>query len=156
MEGGLKSVGGLDPRHLKLEVTESASMANPEFTIDQMNNLFARGIELQIDDFGTGFSSLSYLKGFPARTIKIDKAFVDEIVDNAQEREYLASIVRMVRSRGKKVLIEGVTSKGQVELLREMNCDRMQGYYFSKPVPAEEFERMLERGSLQPEPAFTL
>jgi len=70
VEGGLKSVGGLDPGHLKLEVTESASMANPEFTIDQMNKLFARGIELQIDDFGTGFSSLSYLKGFPAKTIQ--------------------------------------------------------------------------------------
>jgi diguanylate cyclase (GGDEF)-like protein/PAS domain S-box-containing protein len=150
VEGGLKSVGGLDPRHIKLEVTESASMTNPEFTIDQMNSLFARGIELQIDDFGTGFSSLSYLKGFPAKTIKIDKAFVDEIVGNAQEREYLASIIKMVRSRDKKVLIEGVTAKGQVELLRKMNCDRMQGYYFSRPVPADEFERLLERGSLQP------
>lgn len=151
VEGGLKSVGGLDPRYIKLEVTESTSMTNPEFTIDQMNRLFARGIELQIDDFGTGFSSLSYLKVFPAKTIKIDKAFVDDIVDNAQEREYLASIISLVRSRYKKVLIEGVATKGQVELLREMNCDRMQGYYFSKPVPADEFERMLERGSLIPE-----
>ena len=79
------------------------------------------------------------------------KAFFDDIVDNAQEREYLASIISLVRSRYKKVLIEGVTTKGQVELLREMNCDRMQGYYFSKPVPADEFERMLERGSLIPE-----
>ncbi len=150
VEGGLKSVGGLDPRHIKLEVTESASMTNPEFTIDQMNNLFARGIELQIDDFGTGFSSLSYLKVFPAKTIKIDKAFVDDIVTNAQEREYLASIIRMVRSRGKQVLIEGVTSQGQVEMLRKMNCDRMQGYLFSRPVPAEEFEKLLDHGVLTP------
>ena len=153
VEGGLKSVGGLDPRHIKLEVTESASMTNPEFTIDQMNNLFARGIELQIDDFGTGFSSLSYLKAFPAKTIKIDKAFVDDIVGNVQEREYLASIIRMVRSRDKNVLIEGVTAKSQVELLRKMNCDSMQGYCYSKPVPAEEFERLLERGILLPEEA---
>ncbi len=153
VEGGLKSVGGLDPRHIKLEITESASMTNPEFTIDQMNNLFARGIELQIDDFGTGFSSLSYLKAFPAKTIKIDKAFVDDIVGNVQEREYLASIIRMVRSRDKKVLIEGVAAKDQAELLRKMNCDSMQGYYFSKPVPAEEFERLLERGILLPEEA---
>jgi len=153
VEGGLKSAGGLDPRHIKLEVTESASMTNPEFTIDQMNNLFARGIELQIDDFGTGFSSLSYLKVFPAKTIKIDKSFVDDIVGNVQEREYLASIIRMVRSRDKLVLIEGVTAKGQVELLRKMNCDSMQGYCYSKPVPAEEFERLLERGILLPEEA---
>jgi EAL domain-containing protein (putative c-di-GMP-specific phosphodiesterase class I) len=150
VEGGLKSVGGLDPRHIKLEVTESASMSNPEFTIEQMNSLFARGIELQIDDFGTGFSSLSYLKGFPAKTIKIDKAFVDDIVTNAQEREYLASIIRMVRSREKQVLIEGVTSRGQVELLRKMNCDRMQGFLFSRPVPAEQFEKLLDRGVLAP------
>jgi diguanylate cyclase (GGDEF)-like protein/PAS domain S-box-containing protein len=145
VESGFKSVAGLDPKYIKLEITESESMTDPDFTIEQMNRLHAKGVELEIDDFGTGHSSLSYLKSFPANTIKIDKAFVDDIVDNFQDREYLASIIRMVRSREKMVLLEGVTSKAQVELLREMNCDRMQGYYFSRPVPPGEFESLLKQ-----------
>jgi len=143
IKGALKNAGNLDPKHLKLEITESECMDNPEETIKKMLSLYNIGIELFIDDFGTGQSSLSYLKRIPAKTLKIDKIFVDELVKSDSEREYLSNIISLVRSRNKNVIIEGVSSKEQAELLNIMNCDRMQGFYFSKPIRAEEFEKHL-------------
>jgi len=143
IKGALKNAGDLDPKHLKLEITESECMDNPEETIRKMLSLYNIGIELFIDDFGTGQSSLSYLKRIPAKTLKIDKVFVDELVKSDSEREYLSNIISLVRSRNKNVIIEGVSSKEQAELLYIMKCDRMQGFYFSKPISAEEFEKYL-------------
>jgi polar amino acid transport system substrate-binding protein len=147
VDGVLKSVGGLDPHRFKLEITETQGMANPDFTIEQMNRLQARGIELCIDDFGVGRSSLSYLKRLPARLLKIDKSFVDDIAHESTEREYLKSIIQMVRSRGKIVLLEGVATREQYELLKTMECDLMQGFLFSRPVPPDEAGSLLRRGS---------
>ena len=143
IKGALKNAGNLDPKHLKLEITESECMDNPDETIRKMLSLYNIGIELFIDDFGTGQSSLSYLKRIPAKTLKIDKVFVDELVKSDSEREYLSNIIGLVKSRNKKVIIEGVSSKEQAELLYIMNCDRMQGFYFSKPISAEKFEKYL-------------
>ena len=150
VSGVLKSADNLEPRFLKLEITETECMGDPEYTVRQMNTLRAMGVELCIDDFGQGRSSLSYLKKLPATTLKIDKAFVDGIVEDASERDYLDSIVRMVRSRSKTVLIEGVSQEGQVGLLRKMRCDMMQGFFFSKPIPEEEVEPLLRRTRVLP------
>ncbi len=151
IKGALKNAGNLDPKHLKLEITESECMENPDETIRKMVSLHNIGIELFIDDFGTGQSSLSYLKRIPARTLKIDKVFVDELVKSEAEREYLSNIISLVRSRNKKVIIEGVSSKEQAELLHIMNCDRMQGFYFSKPLQSKEFTKQLLSGKKLPD-----
>lgn len=137
---------------LKLEITETQGMKDPEKSIKKMNELAELGIELYIDDFGTGLSSLSYLKNLPAKTVKIDKSFIDPIADNTEERVFLNNIIEMAKSRNKKVIVEGVATKEQMEILQSMNCDRMQGFYFSKPVPAAEFEHYLVHGGILPLP----
>ncbi len=150
IDGAIKSVGDLDPHHLKLEITETETMAHPEEAIAKMIELYEKGIEIAIDDFGVGQSSLSYLKRLPAKTLKIDKVFVDDIATNDEEREYLSSIISMVRSRRKQVVAEGVASKEQADLLVQMGCDWMQGFYFSKPVPPEQFYGYLAQGGHLP------
>jgi diguanylate cyclase (GGDEF)-like protein len=137
-----------DPAYLKLEITETNCMDDPERTIRQMQALLDSGVETFIDDFGTGYSSLGYLKRLPAVTLKIDRLFIDALEDSRQERDYLTNIIRTVKSRRKKVLVEGVSTKRQFQLLKAMDCDQMQGYLFSPPVPAEEFEKLLDRQTL--------
>ena len=152
IRGALKNADDLNPKYLKLEITETESMRNPEVTIERMKELANMGIEILIDDFGTGHSSLGYLKALPAGILKIDKVFVDEIAEDEEEREYLASIIRMGQSRKKLVVVEGVATADQANLLREMGCDRMQGFYFSKPLSAEELEGVLGTGLSLPLP----
>jgi diguanylate cyclase (GGDEF)-like protein/PAS domain S-box-containing protein len=148
IEKAIKQSQDFDPAYLKLEITETKCMDDPEKTIKQMQALLDIGIETFIDDFGTGYSSLGYLKRLPAVTLKIDKMFIDALVESQEEQDYLTHIIRTVKSRKKKVLVEGVSSKEQFELLTAMACDQMQGYLFSKPVPAEEFEKLLLRDTL--------
>ncbi|MBN1648315.1 MAG: EAL domain-containing protein [Spirochaetales bacterium] len=136
---------------LKLEITESEGMRDPEASIEKMSQLADLGIELYIDDFGTGLSSLTYLKSLPAKTVKIDKSFIDPIAQDRGDREFLNNIINLAKSRNKKVIVEGVATKEQAEILKSMDCDRMQGYYFSKPVPAEDFERYLLHGGILPQ-----
>ncbi|MBA7709782.1 putative signaling protein [subsurface metagenome] len=150
IQGALQNAGNLDPKRLKLEITETKCMEDPEAAIMTMLMLQERGIELFIDDFGTGQSSLSYLKRLPAKTLKIDKVFIDDVVQSPEEREYLTNILSTVKRKNKSVIIEGVSSKDQVGLLKKMKCDMMQGYYFSKPVRAEEFKQYLENGGFLP------
>ena len=136
---------------LKLEITESDGMKNPETSIRKMNELAELGIELYIDDFGTGLSSLSYLKKLPAKTVKIDKSFIDPIASSDDEKDFLNNIINIAKSRNKKVIVEGVATKAQMEILKNMHCDRMQGYFFSKPVPADVFEGYLLHGGVLPQ-----
>ncbi len=150
VDAALKNAANLEPGYLKLELTETESMGDPENTIKKMFLLKERGIDIFIDDFGTGHSSLSYLQRIPAEILKIDKVFIDHMVENQKDYKFLKNIVDMVRSRGRTPLVEGVNSREQIELLREMGCDIMQGYYFSKPVPAEQFEEYLLKGSTLP------
>jgi EAL domain-containing protein (putative c-di-GMP-specific phosphodiesterase class I) len=150
IDGAIKSAGSPDQTRLKLEVTETESMRNPNEAIRKMSALKNRGICLCIDDFGTGQSSLQYLKVLPAELLKIDKVFVDDIVDNEEERDYLASIIRMMHTRKKKVLVEGVESREQFEHLLEMDCDLFQGYYFSKPVEPQKIEELIKAGKPLP------
>ncbi len=139
----LESAENLDPRFLKLEITESEGIRNPEEFIKQISELQSIGIEIFIDDFGTGQSSLEYLKTIPADVLKIDRSFIINIDNDEEDLNFLKSIVQMIKSRQKKIVVEGVSTKKQAEILRSLGCDRFQGYYFSKPLPAEEFESLL-------------
>jgi diguanylate cyclase (GGDEF)-like protein/PAS domain S-box-containing protein len=142
----LKSADGLDPRRLKLEITETECMEDPEKAIARMLRLCEMGIDLFVDDFGTGHSSLSYLKQLPARILKIDKLFVDECARRREDREFLKHIIELIKCKGKMVLAEGVATREQYRVLLDMGCDRLQGYYFSKPVAPELLEPRLRAG----------
>ncbi|MFP4330106.1 MAG: putative bifunctional diguanylate cyclase/phosphodiesterase [Spirochaetaceae bacterium] len=146
VQAALKEEEGVDPSMLKLELTESMSMRNPDTAIRQMELLQEAGIDVWIDDFGTGHSSLGYLKQLPSKVLKLDRFFVADIEHNSGEREYLESVLRTVTSRGKEAIMEGVTTAEQVNLLLEMGCSLMQGYYFSLPMPARELRELLEDG----------
>jgi len=149
-KAALKSAQLEDPQFLKFEITESESVKNIDESIERILALKQLGIEVFIDDFGTGNSSLQYLKKLPARVLKIDREFVKEIDSSSEEREFLDHIVHMAYARGKKVLIEGVENLQQADLLVNIGCKRMQGFYFSKPVKVEEFEKLLQNGKALP------
>lgn len=130
----------LPPELIELELTESVSMDDPLAAIAVMDNLAARGVRMSIDDFGTGYSSLSYLKRFKVYKLKIDQSFVRDIMTDPEDRAIVNSIISLAKSLGMKTIAEGVETTGQVEYLKECQCDEVQGYYFSKPLPANEFE----------------
>ncbi|BBP05622.1 hypothetical protein TPL01_18090 [Sulfuriferula plumbiphila] len=138
---------GLDPYSdsLELEVTESVIMKDMEGTINTLNKLHEMGVRLSIDDFGMGYSSLSYLKRFPINTLKIDQSFVHDITTDADDAAIAATIVTLGHSLKLNVIAEGVETAEQLALLREMQCDEIQGYHFSRPLPAEEMERLLQQ-----------
>ncbi|OHB95423.1 MAG: hypothetical protein A3I59_04865 [Planctomycetes bacterium RIFCSPLOWO2_02_FULL_50_16] len=136
---------GLDARFLVLEVTESTAMHNVENTAYKMERLNAFGVHFVIDDLGTGYSSLSYLKTFPIHALKIDRSFVQDVASDSNDAAIVTAIVSMAKGLGLKVVAEGVETVAQLEFLRSLGCDEAQGYLFSKPMPAEEFKKMLER-----------
>ncbi|MDD1615296.1 MAG: diguanylate cyclase/phosphodiesterase with PAS/PAC and GAF sensor(s) [Methylococcaceae bacterium NSP1-2] len=137
---------GLDPAMLELEITEGIAMENFERTIDVLNRLHQLGITLSIDDFGTGYSSLSYLKRFKINKLKIDRSFVQDLSSNPEDEAIVTAIINMAKSLGFKTIAEGVETLEQLNFLREKKCDEIQGYYFSKPVPAEAFANLLRNG----------
>ncbi|MDD1610617.1 MAG: bifunctional diguanylate cyclase/phosphodiesterase [Methylococcaceae bacterium] len=137
---------GLDPAMLELEITEGIAMENFERTIDVLNRLHQLGITLSIDDFGTGYSSLSYLKRFKINKLKIDRSFVQDLSSNPEDEAIVTAIINMAKSLGFKTIAEGVETQEQLNFLREKKCDEIQGYYFSKPVPAEAFANLLRNG----------
>lgn len=136
---------GLPPEYLELELTEGVAMHNPQEAIAVMNDLHDRGIRMSIDDFGTGYSSLSYLKKFKVYKLKIDQSFVRDISTDPEDKAIVSGIINLAKSLGLQTLAEGVETPGQLEFLREQGCDEMQGYLFSKPVPAEQFAALLKR-----------
>lgn len=150
INNALESAGNLDPKFLKLEITESEGIKNPKEFINQITQLRSIGIEIFIDDFGTGQSSLEYLKSIPADILKIDRSFIVNIENDPEDLNFLKTIVQMIKSRNKKIVVEGINSKKQAEMLSSMGCDRFQGFYFSKPVPANEFKKLLKKGKPLP------
>ena len=141
------------PELLELELTESSLMSNAEETITVLQHLKALGIQISIDDFGTGYSSLAYLKRFPIDKLKIDIAFVREVTSNPDDAAIVLAIINMAHSMKLEVIAEGVEKDAQLAYLRRHGCDEMQGYYFSRPLPEEDFEAMLREGRYLQAPA---
>ncbi len=131
---------GFSAAHLELELTESLIMHNAELFIATLRSLKEIGVELAIDDFGTGFSSLSYLKRFPIDRLKIDQSFVRDIVTDTDSAAISQAVITLGHSLGLKVIAEGVETLEQHDFLHTNRCDEIQGYYFSKPLPAAEFQ----------------
>jgi EAL domain-containing protein (putative c-di-GMP-specific phosphodiesterase class I) len=131
---------GLDPRFLALEVTESSIMGNAEQTVATLDRLKAMNVRLEIDDFGTGYSSLSYLQRLPFDTLKIDRSFIHELSKGSDSRDIVRAIVEMAHSLRLEVIAEGVETEEQLCQLRELGCDYLQGFLFSKPVDTEAVE----------------
>jgi len=137
---------GLDPCHLELELTESVLMQHVESTAFVLGELRAMGVHLAVDDFGTGYSSLSYLSQFPINSLKIDKLFVQGITSERDDAPIISAVINMGRSLMQRVIAEGVETREQLAFLQSRGCDEGQGYYFSHPVVAEQFAKMLETG----------
>lgn len=134
---------GLPPHCLELELTESTLMKDPESTVDTLRELKALGVRLSIDDFGTGYSSLSYLKRFPIDSVKIDQSFVRDITVSPDDAAIAGAVIAMAHSMALKVVAEGVETLEQLEFLKSINCDEMQGYFISRPVDATQAEQLL-------------
>jgi diguanylate cyclase (GGDEF)-like protein/PAS domain S-box-containing protein len=130
----------LPTRYLELELTESVAMRNPLAAIDIMANFHARGIRLAIDDFGTGYSSLSYLKLFKIHKLKIDQSFVRHLAENSEDQAIVSAVINLSHNLGFQTIAEGVETAEQLAYLQSQDCDEIQGYYFSRPLPAEQFE----------------
>jgi len=133
----------LPAKHLELEITEGTVMDSPQAAIDTMLQIRAMGIHLSLDDFGTGYSSLAYLKKFPLNTLKIDKAFVDDIEESEQGRNMVATIVTIAHNLGMDVVAEGVETNHQLSFLSGLRCELLQGYLYSKPLATEHFQKYL-------------
>ena len=132
---------GVKPSQLKLEITESLVMRNPELVLPVLNQLVAMGLSIALDDFGTGYSSLAYLKRFPITTLKIDRAFVIGVPHEPNDCAIAQAIVTMGKQMRQEIVAEGVETREQMAFLRDLGCDQLQGYLFSKPLTAEDYER---------------
>lgn len=131
---------GLPPEYLELELTEGVTMNDPQAAIAIMNNLHDRGIRMSIDDFGTGYSSLNHLKKFKVYKLKIDQSFVRDICTDPEDKAIVGAVIHMAQNLGLLTIAEGVETAGQLAFLREHGCDEIQGFFYSKPLSAENFE----------------
>jgi EAL domain-containing protein (putative c-di-GMP-specific phosphodiesterase class I) len=139
-----------DPACLEIELTESALMADVKATHVVLEALKGLGVQLAIDDFGTGWSSLSYLRHFPVDALKIDQSFLQEITEGAHAAPIVSAMIAMGKSLKQRVIAEGVETRDQLCFLQAEDCGEAQGYYFSPPMIAEEFARVLETGLSYP------
>lgn len=135
---------GVAPSSLEFEITESMVMHNRDQAMKLMDHIRALGFTLSIDDFGTGYSSLAYLKRFPVNSVKIDKSFINDIPQGANDSAIVQAIIAMAHTLGLEVTAEGVETKIQLETLEKFDCDTFQGFYFSKAVPATQFMALLQ------------
>jgi EAL domain-containing protein (putative c-di-GMP-specific phosphodiesterase class I) len=138
---------GLNPMSLELELTESVLMKHAESAAAILRSLRAKGVLVAIDDFGTGYSSLSYLTEFSVDALKIDPSFVRQITAPGDDATIVTAVISLARSLRLRVVAEGVETRAQLEFLRIHQCDDAQGYYFSRPVSAEQFVKMLKAGT---------
>jgi diguanylate cyclase (GGDEF)-like protein/PAS domain S-box-containing protein len=141
---------GLEPRYLRLEITESTAMTNVSEMIRKLEQLHSVGVRLSIDDFGTGYSSLSYLKKFKNSTLKIDPSFIKDINMDPDQEAIINGIVAMAKSLRMGVVAEGVEMRHQVEYLKSIGCNQMQGYFFSEPLPSDDVKELFNK------PVYTL
>ncbi|WP_223595596.1 putative bifunctional diguanylate cyclase/phosphodiesterase [Neobacillus bataviensis] len=134
----------LPPYQLELEITESVSLHKIEKVVLKLNALKEMGISISIDDFGTGYSSISYLKYLPVDTLKIEKSFVQNMLNNTKDRALVESVISLAKSFGFNVIAEGVETSEQLVLLKTLECSQAQGYLFSKPLPLKELYLLFE------------
>ncbi len=135
----------LEPQWLELEITESTAMRDVDFTIKMLNTFREMGVHVSIDDFGTGYSSLSYLRRFPIDAVKIDRSFVRDVTVDPDDAAIVSAVIGLAHSMNLRAIAEGVETEQQLAFLREQQCHEAQGYLFSRPVPAEAFEKILAK-----------
>ena len=136
---------GLAPELLELEITETTIIENTEECLNNVKKLRGIGIVVSIDDFGTGFTSLNYLKRFPFDCLKIDQSYIRELVENKEDLAIVKTIIALAHELQLKVIAEGVEDKNIFECLKQLGCDEIQGYFVSHPLPKLEFEKMLRK-----------
>ena len=146
MIAGTMAAYGLEQKHIEFELTETAVMTNPDEAARNLRALKALGVQLSLDDFGTGYSSLAQLKRFPFDFVKIDRSFISGVASNAEDEAIAAAIIAMAHSLGLKVVAEGVETEAQLGVMRSLKCDEMQGFLFSKALPAAQFEALVMSG----------
>jgi diguanylate cyclase len=134
---------GLLARYLEVELTESAVMSDPEQSVAILEQLSAMGVLVSVDDFGTGYSSMSYLRRFPIDKLKIDRVFINEIASRPEDASIVRAIVSLAHSLNLKVVAEGVETSAQLDFLKTAGCDEYQGYHYSRPLPADQFQRLI-------------
>jgi diguanylate cyclase (GGDEF)-like protein len=134
---------GLLACYLEVELTESAVMSDPEQSVAILEQLSAMGVLVSVDDFGTGYSSMSYLRRFPIDKLKIDRVFINEIASRAEDASIVRAIVSLAHSLSLKVVAEGVETTAQLDFLKTAGCDEYQGYHYSRPLPADQFQRLI-------------
>lgn len=135
----------IDPKYLEIELTESAVFADVDKMIDVMTKIKNEGFLVSIDDFGSGYSSLSVIKNMPTDFVKIDKSFIDEVERDERSEKIILSIISMIKLLGISSVAEGVETKNQIHLLKNVGCDIVQGYYYSKPITVLEFEKLIKK-----------
>jgi len=131
---------------LELEITEGQIMNNPDQAIKILNNISDMGIEIAVDDFGTGYSSLSYLKKLPINKLKIDQSFVRNLPDDEEDAAIAKAVISLAQNLNLNIIAEGVETKEQKDFIINNGCPNIQGYFYSKPLPAGEFEHLLQKG----------
>lgn len=139
----------LEPGALTLEFTEAILLADTESVIQTMYDLKALGVDLALDDFGTGYSSLSYLQRFPVDRLKIDRSFLLESMNDGNAAHIVHSIVQLADKLGLISVAEGIETQEQLELMRHFGCNELQGFLFSRPLPADQFADLLEASTDQ-------
>jgi EAL domain-containing protein (putative c-di-GMP-specific phosphodiesterase class I) len=135
---------GVDPALIRLELTESGTMGDPERAAQVMSQLKSLGVALSIDDFGTGYSSLAYLHRFPLDSLKIDRSFVAGLLDKAESRQIITTIMALAKGLGMEVVAEGIETSEQAVELRRLGCDFGQGYLFSRPLTSSDAAALLD------------
>lgn len=136
---------GMDPRYVDLELTEGSIMKDPDQAIGKLHELKGMGVQISIDDFGTGYSSLNYLKRFPIDTLKVDQSFVNEVNTDTDDAAIVSAIITLAHALKMNVIAEGVETQEQLEFLRELQCDEVQGFLFSEALSVEEFTELLNQ-----------
>jgi diguanylate cyclase (GGDEF)-like protein len=149
---GALEAAKLDPQYFEVELTESAVMSDPEQSIAILEQLSSMGVLVSVDDFGTGYSSMSYLRRFPIDKLKIDRVFISEIASRPEDASIVRAIVSLAHSLRLKVVAEGVETQAQLEFLKAIGCDEYQGYLFSRPLPANEFEQLVREKTSNSQP----
>ncbi|HOO29247.1 MAG TPA: EAL domain-containing protein, partial [Lachnospiraceae bacterium] len=141
----LLSLYEINPEWLEIEITESVFINDFDEVIEKINTLRKLGVKISLDDFGTGFSSLSYLKVMPIDTLKIDKSFIDTAINDPSTNIITESVVTMARRLGLETIAEGVETDAQYEYLKKIQCDSVQGYLFGRPMSRTDFEKLIVR-----------